>query len=88
MRKIVINNEFGGYRLSSEAVERLKAEGVKYPEGLERDDPRLVKVVEDLGESASVYRSFKIVEIPEHVKWQIEEYDGAEWVAEKHRTWS
>ncbi len=25
--------------------------------------------------------------IPDDVKWQIEEYDGLEWIAEKHRTW-
>jgi hypothetical protein len=29
----------------------------------------------------------KIVEIPASVEWQIEEYDGKEWVAERHRTW-
>jgi hypothetical protein len=30
----------------------------------------------------------KIVEVPDEVDWYIEEYDGNEWVAEKHRTWS
>jgi len=30
----------------------------------------------------------KIVDIPDGVEWEIEEYDGMEWVAEKHRTWS
>lgn len=29
----------------------------------------------------------KVVSIPADVEWQIEEYDGAEWIAEKHRTW-
>ena len=29
----------------------------------------------------------EVVESPDGVNWQIEEYDGAEWVAEKHRTW-
>jgi len=29
----------------------------------------------------------KIVEIPAAVKWQIDEYDGWEWVAEVHRRW-
>jgi hypothetical protein len=28
-----------------------------------------------------------IVEIPDDVQWIIEENDGMEWVAEKHRTW-
>jgi hypothetical protein len=27
------------------------------------------------------------VDIPDDVKWQIEEYDGNEWIAESHRTW-
>jgi len=34
------------------------------------------------------YSELKVVEIPDDVKWQLEEYDGLEWVAEKHRTWS
>ena len=34
------------------------------------------------------YCRLKIIEIPDDVDWIIEEYDGAEWVAEKHRTWS
>ena len=31
--------------------------------------------------------TLKIIEIPDDVDWIIEEYDGNEWVAEKHRTW-
>lgn len=31
--------------------------------------------------------SLKIVKIPPDVEWEIAEYDGAEWVAEVHRTW-
>jgi hypothetical protein len=54
-----------------------------------RDDPDLVRVVEELGtETNTRYSELKIVEIPDDVEWDIEEYDGAEWVAEKHRTWS
>ena len=36
----------------------------------------------------AVRANHKIVEIPADVEWQIQEYDGMEWVAEKHRTWS
>jgi len=54
-----------------------------------RDDPILVRVVKELGEKAcSKYASLKVVEIPADVDWQISEYDGSEWIAEKHRTWS
>jgi hypothetical protein len=45
-------------------------------------------LVEEMGEKAgSTYSQLRIVEIPDDVEWQIEEYDGSEWVSEKHRTW-
>ena len=28
-----------------------------------------------------------VVEIPDDVEWYIEEYDGREWIAERHRVW-
>lgn len=53
-----------------------------------RSDPILIQVVEEMGESANGWAAdLKIVEIPDDVEWTIEEYDGTEWVAEKHRTW-
>ena len=56
---------------------------------IERNDPVLIQVVEELGKDAnSRYSELKIVEIPDGVAWQIDEYDGLEWVAEQHRTWS
>ncbi len=55
---------------------------------LERDDPELVHVVKTLKKEASGrFASLKIVSIPDDVEWQIEEYDGREWVAEVHGTW-
>lgn len=55
---------------------------------IERNDPYLVKVVEELGEKANgAYARLEVVEIPDDIEWEIEEYDGNEWVAEKHRTW-
>lgn len=56
---------------------------------IQRDDPDLVAVVEEMGERANDdFSCLKIVEIPSDVSWQIDEYDGAEWVAEQHRRWS
>lgn len=56
---------------------------------LERDDPVLVEVVKELGKAANGgCADLKIVEIPSDVSFKIEEYDGNEWVAETHRTWS
>ena len=55
---------------------------------IERNDPALVQTVEELCDNANDWGSeLKIVDIPEDVKWQIDEYDGLEWVAEQHRTW-
>jgi hypothetical protein len=56
---------------------------------IERNDPILVRVVEELGEEANNrFAELKVVEIPDDVKWEINEYEGVEHVAEKHRTWS
>lgn len=53
-----------------------------------RSDPDLIDCIETLDSDADGrHASLKIVEIPVDVEWQIEEYDGAEWVAETHRTW-
>jgi hypothetical protein len=53
-----------------------------------RDDPVLVQVVEEMGADANGRcADLRVVEIPDDVEWEIEEYDGKEWVAEVHRTW-
>lgn len=102
--KIVINTCYGGFGLSdkaSHALAELKdvklevlmifagATIFKNMPAIERDDPDLVRVVEELGKEANGrYADLKVVEIPDDVKWDIEEYDGSEWIAEVHRTWS
>lgn len=54
-----------------------------------RTNPDIVAVVEKLGKHASgEFSDLKIVEIPDDVEWVVDDYDGVEWVAEKHRTWS
>lgn len=53
-----------------------------------RDDPQLIQVVKELKKEANgSYAQLKIAKIPDDVEWQIEEYDGLEWVSEKHRIW-
>ena len=68
---------------------RKLSEETFYYTSVERDDPVLVQVVEELGEQANGdYAKLEIVEIPDDVDWEIHEYDGIEHIAEKHRTWS
>ena len=133
--KVVINDCYGGFSLSSEAIKYLvqkKSELIKaipFQEWTEeptekdyftidigdgfkayriaedillKDDivyeyidanenrahPDLIEVVEKLGKEAwGDCAKLKIVEIPNDADWTICDYDGAEWVAEKHRTW-
>jgi hypothetical protein len=53
-----------------------------------RADPDLIAIFEEMGHLTNgSYSRLKIVEVPDDVEWTIDEYDGKEWVAEKHRTW-
>jgi hypothetical protein len=53
-----------------------------------RAAPGLAEVVKELGDDANGrHAELKVVGVPDGVEWTIKEYDGAEWVAEKHRTW-
>ena len=72
---------------SSESDDREEL-GAIFENEVLRNNSALVQVVEELGESANAqYSKLKILEIPDDIEWSIEEYDGSEWVAEKHRTW-
>lgn len=90
--KVVINSCYGGYSLSKKAYDYL---GIPWDEygfafGNDRSNPALVKCVDELGKDANGdCACLQIIEIPDDVlEWEIEGYDGVEWVAEKHRTWS
>jgi len=55
---------------------------------MNRADPDLIYVIETLGDEANgPCASLKVIEIPDDIQWQINEYDGREWIAEEHRTW-
>lgn len=66
----------------------------RYWEGYYRDydhrcDADLVAVVDALGDDASgPMAELYIVEIPDDVKWEIDDYDGVETIHEVHRSWS
>lgn len=89
--KIVINKCYGGFGLSKEAQELYsKYAGVtKFIEyDLVRNDPHLVRVVEELKKNADgVFSQLEVAEIPDDVKWYISDYDGIETIHESHRVW-
>jgi len=56
---------------------------------LDRNDPILIQVVEQLGKKANgQFADLKIVDIPESATWEIHDYDGMETVREVSRYWS
>ena len=93
IQRIVINSAHGGFGLSKKSIQiYLERAGITDPDwydcDLARDDPILVSIVREMGAEANGnYAKLKIVEVPYGVEWTIAEYDGYEWVAEKHRTW-
>lgn len=60
-----------------------------YAHNVPRNHPKLIQCVEILGEEANGDHSkLKIVEIPDGIEYEIDEYDGKESVHEVHETWS
>lgn len=79
---------FTSYFLDSPENRKKDDYNVLFDSGINRDDPALVQVVEELGKDAhGRYSNLKIVEVTDDVSWHIAEYDGYESVAENHRSW-
>jgi hypothetical protein len=68
---------------------KYKKEPQFYGHDYDRYDQDLVRAVEELGEAASgKYAKLKVIEIPDGIEWEIDDYDGIESIQEKHRSWS
>ena len=89
MTKIVYNACYGGFSLSDEAISRYaKIKGITeeagdelYDRDIERTDPVLVQVVEELGELADgACARLRIKELVSGTLYRIDEYDGYESV--------
>jgi len=83
--KIVYNACYGGFGLSKKAINRYwEIQGEPCPKNwydfkMNRTDPILVQVVEELGEEASGYCARLIIEeLPNGTLYRINEYDGNE----------
>jgi hypothetical protein len=59
-----------------------------YESSAPRECPRLIEVVESMGEKANgEFAKLRVVEIPSGIEYEIDEYDGNESIDEVHRTW-
>ncbi len=100
--KVVISRGWGGFGLSRAAVLRIRELGSELakntilcspdmePAGylyhIDRTDPVLIAVVEEMGMLANgVYAQLVVADIPDNVEWEIQAYDGSETIVEKHR---
>lgn len=64
------------------------AVSVPYCRDIPRDDADLVAVVEGMGKAANGRRAeLEVIEIPDGIDWEVDEYDGLERVVEAHRSW-
>ena len=53
-----------------------------------REDPVLIEVVEELGERAnSPFSKLVVVDIPDGMEYEIDEYDGLETLHQKVKKW-
>lgn len=100
--KIVKNSCFGGFSVSAEVYKELGIQWDEYGYisnedlGIKdagyyayRSDPRLIKAIEKVGLEASSgsHAELEIVDIPDDIKYEIDDYDGVETIREAHRTW-
>lgn len=80
------------YTLSTEErkeYNRKYEEQTFYPDEISRNDPALIQVVEELGKAANgKHAELKVVNIPDDVDFEIEDYDGMETICERRRKWS
>lgn len=87
---LVVEEKESSFNRYNYYIDEVKKENFWYDSMIEdRSDSALVQVVEELGEKANGFAAeLAVVDIPDDVEWYIEEYDGIEHVAERHRTWS
>ncbi len=100
--KIVVNKCYGGFGVSEAVYKELgmKWDGYGYLDneafGIEsnnylayRTNEKLISAIEKIGEekASGDLAELRIVEVPDDIEWEIDEYDGIETVHEQHRSW-
>ena len=82
---ITFTKDFGDYvELSDDNSEKYILE----LRGNHREDPVLIEVVEELGERAdSPFSKLVVVDIPDGMEYEIDEYDGVETLHQKVEKW-
>lgn len=90
MQEIIINAKYGGFTIHDEIEKVIRKCGYEGEmRGIARDNHCLVTAVKSMltANGQNDYYGLEVIEIPDGIEWEICEYDGMEWVAEKHRKW-
>lgn len=100
--KIAINKCYGGFSVSEDVYDALGIKWDNYGFltndnfGIESDDylkwrshPKLIQAIESIGEdkASGSLAKIRIIDIPNGIEWDLDEYDGIESVHEQHRSW-
>ena len=100
--EIAINRYYGGFGVSKAVFDELGIKWHKYSDignedfGIESDDyyafrtnKKLIDAIKKIGlkEASEECALLGIVDIPDDVEWEIEDYMGMETVHEVHRSW-
>lgn len=76
--------DFGDFVYLDDSID----EYLLYLNGSHREDPLLIEVVEELGEKAnSQFSKLIIVDIPDGMEYEIDDYDGVETLHQKVEKW-
>jgi len=91
--KIIINTCYGGFCFSRAAIDLYVKRGGMFMKQEHdsdlRTDPVMIQIVEQMkGHAADKVSHLVVITIPDDIEWYVDQYDGIEWVAEKHRTWN
>jgi hypothetical protein len=81
----IFTKDFGDYvEMSDDNFEKYYL----YLDKSHRKDPILIEVVEELGKSASgPFAELKVVNIPDDMEYEIDDYDGMETLHQKVEKW-
>ncbi len=100
--KVAINKCFGGFGVSQEVYKELGIKrndygyicnddlGIKKDDhNAYRSDPKFIAVLEKVGKDrcSGNFAKVVIIEIPDGIEFEIDNYDGQESIHEKHRSW-
>lgn len=100
--EVVLNKCYGGFSVSEKVYKELNIKWDNYGyltnEDLKiksdnynkyRTNKKLIKAIKKIGlkEASGTHAELKIIEIPDDVNWEINEYDGIESVIDKERHW-